>query len=535
MSVRRSVLAVLSILVLLLVMAVSGLAAAPTPQQGGRVVVALTAGWDQLDPAATAFTFAREIMGNIYDPLLIKDPTTGEIRPALASSFTVSPDGRVILLKLRQGVKFHDGTPLTAEAVAFSLNRIKDPALRSPFAASILGPVQRIDAPDPFTVQITLSAPFAPFLDALTETALVPVSPEAVRKHGRDFGQNPVGTGPFMVKEVVPNQRLVLVRNPEYRWAPRIFRHSGPAFLDELVYTVVPEDATRVAQLVRGEVQVLYNAPPREVERLRRNPNFRAYFKEQAGFPRVIIMNTSRWPFDDLRVRIAVAHAVNKEELLRTVYENIGAVANTPLSPATSGYNKALEQQGYAYNPERARQLFAEAGWRPGPDGILVKDGRPFRIRLATITVAQQLLDAQVKQAQLRQVGIDARIEAIEQAPYLAGIRKGEWEMAGMLFVSADPDVLFIVGHSSQIERGWNTAIYRNAELDRLLEEGRTTMDQRRRFEIYTRAQEHLLRNVPYIPFYVISRAFLTTAAVNGYTLDVRAFQLFHNVWLQKR
>ncbi|MDR7426364.1 MAG: ABC transporter substrate-binding protein [Armatimonadota bacterium] len=531
----RGLVIMVTLLAALLLPAAGGGAVAPPPRPGGRVVVALTAGWDLLDPAVAAFTFAREIMGNIFDPLLIRDPDTGEIRPGVASSYTVSPDGRVILLKLRQGVRFHDGTPLNAEAVAFSINRIKDPALRSPFAATILGPVERVETPDPFTVQITLSTPFAPFLDALTEIGLAPVSPTAVRRFGANFGQNPVGTGPFIVKEIVPNQRVTLVRNPDYRWAPRFFRHPGPAYLDELVYTVVPEDATRLAQLVRGEVQVLYNAPPREVARLGRNPNFRAFFKNQSGLPRVIVLNTSRWPFDDLRVRQAVAHAINKDELLRAVYENVGAVANAPLSPATWGYNKAVEQLAQPYSPDRARQLLAEAGWRPGPDGIVVKDGRPFRIRLGTITVAQQLLDAQVKQAQLRQVGIDAQIVAIEQAPYLAGIRRGEWEMAGMLFVSADPDVLFIVGHSSQIERGWNTAIYRNAELDRLLEEGRVTMDPRRRFEIYTRAQEHLMRNVPYIPFYVIRRAFLTTGNLNGYVLDARAFQLFHNAWLARR
>jgi peptide/nickel transport system substrate-binding protein len=401
-------------------------------------------------------------------------------------------------------------------------------------AATILGPVERVETPDGFTIQITLRNPFAPFIDSLTEISLAPVSPAGVQRHGRDFGQNPVGTGPFKVKEIVPNQKVTLVRNPDYRWAPRIFKHPGPAYLDELVYTVVPEDTTRVAQLVRGEVQVLYNAPPRDTNRLVRNVNFRAYFKDQAGFPRVIILNTSRWPFDDARVRVAVAHAINKEELLKTVYENVGAVAATPLSPVTWGYAKSLEQAAYPYNPERARQLLAEAGWRPGPDGILVKDGRPFRVRQGTITVAQQLLDAQVKQAQLRQVGIDAQIVAVEQAPYLAAIRRGEYEMAGMLFVSADPDVLYTIGHSSQIGAGWNAAQYNSPELDRLLEEGRMTMDTRRRMEIYTRAQEHLLRNAPYIPFYVITRAFLTSAAVQGFMLDVRAFELFHEVWLAR-
>ncbi len=502
------------------------------PQRGGRVVVALNAGWDLLDPAATAFTFSREIMGNIYDPLLIKDPETGEVKPSLATQWTISQDGRTIILKLRQGVKFHDGTPLTAEAVVFSINRIRDPALRSPMAATILGPVERVESPDQFTVQISLRAPFAPFLDSLTEISLAPVSPAAVQKYGKDFGQHPVGTGPFMVTEIVPNQRVVMVRNPDYRWAPKIFKNGGPAYLEELVYTVVPEDATRIAQLVRGEVQVLYNAPPREVNRLQRNPNFRAYFKDQAGFPRSIIMNTSKWPFDDVRVRIAIAHAINKGEILKTVYEGIGGVASLPLSPVTWGYAKSLEQTAYPYNPDRARQLLAEAGWRPGSDGILVKDGRPFRVRLWTTTVAQQLLDAQLQQSELKAVGIDAQINAIEQAPYLAAIRKGDHDLGGMLFVSADPDVLFTISHSSQIGAGWNTAFYKNAELDRLLEEARVTTDPAKRKELYVRVEEHLNKNVPYIPYYVIKRAFLSTAKVQGFLLDVRAFEVFHDVWL---
>lgn len=531
MYTRWGVIGCITVLVLALGLSPSVVGA---PQRGGRVVVALTAGWDVLDPAATAFTFSREIMGNIYDPLLIKDPESGEIKPALVTHWTISKDGRTMILKLRQGVKFHDGTPLTAEAVAASLNRIRDPALRSPMAATILGPVERIESPDAFTVSIALRAPFAPFLDSLTEISLAPVSPAAVQKYGKDFGQHPVGTGPFMLKEIVPTQRVVLVRNPDYRWGPAVFKNSGPAYLDELVYTVVPEDTTRIAQLVRGEVQVLYNAPAREVQRLQRNPNFQAYYKDQAGFPRSVVLNTSKWPFDDVRVRMAIASALNKGEILKTVYEGVGGVAQLPLSPVTWGYAKALEQTAYPYNPDRARQLLAEAGWRPGPDGILVKDGRPFRVRLWTTTVPQQVIEAQVEQSQLKAVGIDAQINAIEQAPYLAAIRKGDHDIAGMLFVSADPDVLFTVSHSSQIGAGWNTAFYKSPELDRLLEEGRVTTDPAKRREIYVRVEEHLIKNVPYIPYYVIKRAFLTTSAVHGFQLDVRAFEVFHNVWVSK-
>ncbi len=501
--------------------------AVPTP--GGRVTVALSAGWDVLDPAATAFTLARDVMGNIYDPLLIRDFKTGEILPNLAQSWSVSRDGKVITLKLRRGVTFQDDTPFNAQAVLFTLKRITDPELKSPMANTILGPVEKIEAPDDVTVVITLKQPFAPFLDSLTEISLAPVSPTAVQKYGKDFGHHPVGTGVFMFKSEVPGQQVTLVRNPRYRWAPTVFQHGGPAYLDELTYMVVTEDATRMAMLERGEAQVVYNPPNRDVRRLQQDTRYKVFFKDRPGLPRVVVMNTSRWPFDDVRVRQAVAYAIDKETILKAVYEGIGDVAHGFLTPGTASYWKGTKDADYAFNPDKARQLLQEAGWRPGPDGILAKDGKPFRVKFWTTTVPQQIQDAQVRQAMLRPVGIDAQIVQVEQAAFLAGIRKGEPDMAGMLFVSSDPDVLYTVAHSSQIERGWNTAYYRNPELDRVLEEGRVTTDPARRAELYQRAQQILLRDVPYVPYYVITNPYITSASLSGFKLDVRAFMMFYD------
>src|SRR5258708_1718701 len=163
---------------------------ATTPQKGGTLTLALSAGWDVLDPAATAFTFSRQIMQFIYDPLLARDPKTSQIVPGVAQSFNVSPDGTTITLKIRPGVKFHDGTSCDAAAVAYSLNRIQDPPLKSPMAAPLSRPVSSITATDSSTVFIVLKKPFSPFPDSLTQVSLAPVSAAARSKYGKDSGSH---------------------------------------------------------------------------------------------------------------------------------------------------------------------------------------------------------------------------------------------------------------------------------------------------------------------------------------------------------
>lgn len=197
-----------------LLLPVFGIVAQPTP--GGTLRLAFNSDWGVLDPAVTSTTFGRNILQFIYDPLLRKDPSTGAIVPGLAESFEASEDGLTLTLHLREGVTFHDGTPLNAEAVRFSFERISDPALASPYAATIVGPVASIETPDDYTVVITLNEPYAPYLDSLTQAALAPVSPAAVEQYGADFGLNPVGTGPFRLVSNVPDEEVVLERNPDY-------------------------------------------------------------------------------------------------------------------------------------------------------------------------------------------------------------------------------------------------------------------------------------------------------------------------------
>jgi peptide/nickel transport system substrate-binding protein len=509
--------------------------AAMTPRQGGTVTVALNAGWDVLDPAATAFTFARQIMQFIYDPILRQNPTTGEIVPGLAESYDVSSDNRVITLNLRKDVKFHDGTPFDAKALEFSLNRIQDPELKSPMAQTIAGPVEKIEVKDDYTLVITLKQPFAPFLNSLTQISLAPVSPAAVEKYGKDFGAHPVGTGPFIFKEEMPNEQVTLVRNPDYNWAPDYYDHQGPPYLDELVIRNVQEDATRMALGEAGEIDLIYNPINRQVKDFENNPGFKVYYATRPGVPRIVVLNTAMWPFDDPKVRLAVAYALDKERVLNDTFENIGAVAYGILTPNIFGYWTGVEDAAPKYDPEKAKQILAEAGWQDSNgDGILDKDGKDFKITYGTIPGMPFDITDQIWQANLKDVGIEMTIEGEEQAAFLQHLREGKWNMGGMLFVATDPDVMYTVLHSSSIDTAWNTARYNNPQMDQLLDEGRTTLDPTKRAQIYEEAQKLVLQDNPYIPYYIIQNPYILNARVQGFKTDIQAFLDFYDAWVTK-
>ena len=503
-----------------------------TPVKGGTLTLALSAGWDVLDPAATAFTFSRQIMEFIYDPLLARDSKTSKIVPGLAQSFDVSSDGTTITLKIRPNVKFQDGTVCDANAVAFSLTRIQDPALKSPMAATISGPVQSIKATDSSTVVITLKKPFAPFLDSLTQISLAPVSPAAVQKYGKDFGAHPVGTGPFMFQSEVPNDNVVLVRYPDYNWAPSFFQHQGPAYLDRVVIRNVPEDATRMALEQAGTIDVVYNPIVSQLPDYQNNSKFYVVQATRPGMPRSLILNTAIFPFDDVKTRQAVAYAINKTQILQSAYGNIGSVADSIVTPNLFGYSKAAATASATYDVDKAKQMLADAGWKAGSDGILVKDGKRFSITYGSQSATNFNIQDQILQANLKAVGIEMQIQDEEQAAILDDIRRGKWPMSTMLFAASDPDVMYTVLYSKSIGTAWNTARYSNPQMDSLLDQGRTELDQTKRANIYAQAEKLVAQDVPYIPYYNIKNPYLVNARVHNFGYDIQAFWVVYDTWV---
>lgn len=531
---KRS-LAALIVLALALSLIPAGPPSATAQEPGGTVTVAFSSGWGTLDPAATAVTFARNIMRFIFDPLLRTDPETGEIVPGLAEAFSVSDDGTVITLNLQSGVTFHDGTPLTSEAVKFSFDRITDPEINSPMAAQISGNVASVETPDDLTVVITLNEPFAPFLNSLTQVSLAPVSPAAVEQYGADFGQNPVGTGPFRFVSTVPDEEVVLARNEDYNWAPDFYDHQGPPYLEQLRILNVEEASTRMALIETQEIDVVYSPINRQVPAFEDDPSFYVVYATRPGVPRVFVLNTEKPPLDDPAVRQAIAWAVDRERILLEVFENIGDTPGSVITPSLLGYWDEGADQWPGYDLERAQQMLADAGWEDtDDDGTLDKDGEPLSLSYGQIPGFPFDQYSQILAANLAELSIEVSIENEEQGAYLSDMRAGKWHMAGMLFAATDPDVLYIIAHSSSIDSAWNTARYNNPEVDALLEEGRITLDQAARAEIYQQIQEIMLRDMPYVPYYLIQNPYIVTSRVQGFRADEQAFFDFYDAYISE-
>jgi len=329
-------------------------AAAQTPP--GVLVVGQVAEPQALDPHAVTAVNDFRILMNVYDGLVRYAPGTLEVEPALASDWDVSEDGTVYTFTLREGISFHDGTPLDAEAVVFNFERMlnEDHPFHEtgPFPLSFFfSAVQTVEAVDDLTVRFTLNEPYAPFLSNLAYPTGLIVSPTAVEQHGEDFGRNPSGTGAFRFVEWRSNEAVVVEANPDY-W-------DGAPELEAVVFRPITDANTRVAEMLSGGIDMMVEVPPVSLSQFQGDA-FRVV--EQAG-PHVwfLILNLREGPFTDQLVRQAANYAVNKTALVEEVLEGTAEVAAGPTPPAFAwAYNEELEP--YPYDPDRARELLAEAG-----------------------------------------------------------------------------------------------------------------------------------------------------------------------------
>ncbi len=343
------------------------------PRVGGEFIIGISELPDTLDPHKTGSAQASTILGQVGDTLIEKD-FDGNYVPALATEWTISEDGLTWTFTLRQDVTFHDGTPLNAEAVKFSFDRILDPATTSITAAGLIGPMESTAALDEYTFQFTLREPFAPLLDNLTGSTVSIVSPTAVESMGDEFGRQPILTGPWMVDEWRTGDRIILKRNPDYAWAPSFLHQGEAAYIETLTFQSIIEEASRIAAFEAGEVHQL-SLPPTDVERIRESDEFWVvnYLRKGAVF---LEFNITQPPFDDVRVRQAINHAINKQDVFDAAVEGYGQLAHGFLPPSIFGYWEGIVDYAPAYDPEGALALLAEAGWTPATTASCKRMGR---------------------------------------------------------------------------------------------------------------------------------------------------------------
>jgi len=459
-------------------------------QATGTLTYGMAGGFDTLDVTATTFTRVGRIGLHIVDPL-VWQTRPGQFAPGLATSWTASPDATAYTFTLRNDVKFHDGTPLTAEAVKVTFDRIVDPETKSQTAFSFIGPYDRTEVVNPFTVRVRFKSPYAAFLDGASSPYLGILSPAALKRYGKDFGPVVfVGSGPFMLQSYHADAEVNLIRNPNYNWASRIFQHNGPPYLQRIVFRIIPEDATRLATLETGETLFIEDVPTSDYQRLRNARDFALLEIPQAGSGWSVMMNQQRAPTNDLAVRRAVMHGIDVAGLAKTVWDGVFKPACSPLTPNMFGFDPNT-CKGTAYNPDLARRLLEEAGWRTGPDGIRTKDGQRLRLEFFLQPPTKNQEMAAFVQASLKAIGIEVNLNVVARAAYLDAVRSGRHHLQFWWETGTDPGgILRILFHSSNAGGGTNRSNYKNQEMDRLIDQIDATADPQTRTGLVVKAQQ---------------------------------------------
>lgn len=505
---------------------------AQAPKSGGTLRIAMMGAADTLDPHVTGARRAYTILMNIFDTLVYKD-TDNTYKPGLATSWSWNHDATVFTFKLQKGVKFHDGTPFNAEAVVFNFNRMVDPKTKSKFAASAVGPYASSRAIDDLTVEVKYSKPIAPtaLLDSLSQAYLSMVSPAAAKKWGDDFGRHPVGSGPFIFKEWTAQNRVTLVRNNEYNWASPVFKHNGPAYLEQLVFMTVPEAATRVATLETGESDVVLELSEEAVNRFRSSKDFQVVYGDQPGCPVIFWMNVEHPILSDIRVRRAILYGFDAGLLAKTVYQGQVIPVYGPLGRVTWAYNPAVETM-YPYNPQKANQLLDEAGWVMNKrTGIREKGGTPLKLDLGDLVDKRR---GEFFQAQMRDIGIAIDLRMVTSDILWQITRQaGTYAMASTWFTYSDPDVLRLLYHSSNIGTGFAISRYRDAKLDEMLVAALGEKDAERRKQLYFDLQKEIMSLALMVPVYSRRQHDGLKANIEGYRLDRGEYPVLYDVYFK--
>ncbi len=479
-----------------------GPAAAGTPAYGDTFIQASIGDIGGLIPSLTSDQSSHEVGSMIYDGLvkLDKDLNTA---PAMAESWIYSRDCLELTFKLRRDVKWHDGRPFTADDVVFTYQAMINPKTPAPFKEGFLL-VKDVEALDPYTVRVRYDKPYARAVETWGTYILPKHLLESFAAAGtlRESPQNsrPVGTGPYHFQEWKPGEKVVLVANPDY--------YEGRPYLSRVVYRVIPSQATIFLELKALGVDYVSTLTGIQYARQTEYPAFRkAYYKYRypASAYTFLGFNLRDPRFADRRVRQAFAHAINKQELIDGVLLGLGRETNGPIRPGTWAYTEAVER--FAYDPEQAKALLAEAGWKDRDGDGLVEDreGKPFTLTIRTNQGNDERKKiAEIVQQRLKEIGIQADIQLIEWAAFIKEFvkpRRFEVIVLG-LGTGTDPDQ-FVVWHSSQ--RGpdqMNRTGYANPEVDALLEAGRQSCVQKERVRYYHRIQEILAHDLPMIFLY---------------------------------
>lgn len=452
--------------------------AAETPTEGPTTItIATPIDPESLDPAYDTSIKAISVMSQVYDGLVWRD-SNGELVPALAESWEFLEPTK-LQMNLRQGVKFHNGDEFTADDVLFSFNRLLDADNPVPLSSYVQGSIESVEKVDDYTVIITTPAPRALLVAEVAR--IVILSEDAVQAAGESYGQEPVGTGPFKFVQWDKNEKVVFEAFDEH-W-------RGRPSVDRVVFRIIPDDFARYAALLAGEVDVISNLPPERIAEVEEDPNVKvgAVHSVRNIF---VGMNTWEPPFDDVRVRQAMNHAVDVQLIVDTIFDGHAYPNGSACNQVLTGYDPNF--QGYEYDPEKAKALLAEAGY---PDGFEVTFWGPN---------GKYLKDKEVQEAigaQLSEIGVTVRHEMPEWAEYWGNYSEGNLD--GLMFLgTGNPLIDCDMTMTYRFYSKTAGQFFNSPELDALIEAEQQEVDPEARQEIFVEIQQYLKDQAAWIYLY---------------------------------
>ncbi len=460
--------------------------------------------------------------------------------PCLAERWTVSKDGKTITYYLRKGVKFHDGVEFTADDVVFTYKVYSDPTVNTP-AGSNYQDIKSVEIMDPYIVKVVYKRPYAPALSGTFDNILPKHLLEGQDINNCDFNRHPVGTGPYKFVEWKTAQKIVLEANPDY-W-------EGAPHIKKFVMRIITDQTTEFLELLNGGIDAMgawthSTMTAEQYVRQTDTPKYKDYYN---SFPAqdlaysYIGWNELNPLFQDKKVRQALTMSIDRDTILKNVSYGFGTIATGPFPLGSWAANPAIKP--WPYDIEKAQKLFAQAGWKPGKDGLLHKlvkgKDTPFKFTMMINqgAVARERT-ATIVQQQLKQVGIQMEIQVVEWTTFLSQyVNKKKFDAVLLAWtLTPDPDTdLYPTWHSSQTgEHQYNFISYKNKRVDSLLMEGRRTMDLKKRAKIYHQIHSILNDEQPYTFMFVPKNLAAVHKRFKGFTIDPEAIRIHPEIGVQK-
>jgi peptide/nickel transport system substrate-binding protein len=515
----------------------SSSSASSTPKDGGDLTVLISnfdAGW--APSKSSISSYEGNVWGHITDKLLYVDPE-GKISPWIAESWEQNDDATQYTLHLKDGVTFSDGSPLDAAAVVANIDSWAkgDPARGiTRIALFPSASYDHAEAVDATTVKVVFSAPTLGFIPTLGYHGSILISPKSIALPLDQQGdlRNEIGSGPFTVEEWSEGDKVVLTKRADYDWGPEAIGNTGPAHLDSLTYKIVKEDTLRSSAVQSGQADVAFNVSPQEIDALRAG-GFTVETPRYLGFAHGFKVSTKAPPFDDVKVRQAVQHGIDRDEIIQTVYTKDWLPAETFIQssvPEATDHSDA-----FAFDPKKSAELLDEAGWTKGADGVRVKDGQPLTLTLypTPYLSTSQPVDELVAQ-QLTDIGFKVDLQKLDVPSYLERMQNNP-SIALSDVTRSFIDVGTVGGVLTSKNKGenWFFVDETDTKLNDLSAGIASASDKEARAKLVDELQEYVLDQAYFLPITQINqRLYLQSPKIHGTTFNGLAYANYTAAWL---